>query len=859
MSDKNILTQALTDTAISRRSFLKWSAVLGSTAALAGGLDLGLKPVEAAKAAAPAEGKWIPAACWHNCGGRCPIKAYVADGVVTRVKTDDTHADSPDYPQQRACLRGRSQRMQVFAADRIKYPMKRKNWAPGGGNKELRGKDEWVRISWDEALTIVANEIIRIKLKYGNEAIYAPGGSEIQRTLAMFGGYVSNYGSTSRGAWRTAQQPITGTTAQSEMNDRFDLKNSKLIVMWGHNPAWSALGLPTYNFLQAKRAGAKFIFVDPFFSPSASIFADEWIPIRPATDTTMLLAMAYVMLTEDTPAAPLIDWDFLDRCTVGFDKDHMPQGADPKENFKDYVLGTYDKQPKTPQWAAQICGVPAEKIRSFALEVARTKPTAMLYGWNSARVEKAQHMCFAVVSVGAMTGNMGIPGGSFGISCHTSASNGGPSLVTLGSAGTPSIANPLSKISLCSNEHWDAIVSGKYTAGKGPKKDINIQMIYHGGSSKLNQTQHVNKGIAAHRKVEFVVTHQYGLNSNAKYSDLVLPITTQWERYSNFQTGNRELLVWASQVVPPLYESKDDMWVAVEIAKRLGLDPAKVKPQSDAQETFNIVAGCKAMKADGSAMETLVTITEDDIKEMGVTGKPQQGRITLKQFREQGFYAIPRKDGDKLGYIHNQKFRQDPKANPLATKSGKLQIHSQEVADLVTNAGWNQGYPIAIYDPPTEGYEATFKDWAKQIKGDYPLQMCNIHYPRRSHSVLDNVTWLREAWPQEIMMNPIDAEARGIKNGEYIRVFNKNGSVVRPVLVTPRARPGVVFLGEGAWPEMDEQGNDLAGATNTLCGDYASGPDIESWQACVVQAEKWTGKPLEPDYIWSPRIPIKEA
>jgi anaerobic dimethyl sulfoxide reductase subunit A len=125
--------------------------------------------------------------------------------------------------------------------------------------------------------------------------------------------------------------------------------------------------------------------------------------------------------------------------------------------------------------------------------------------------------------------------------------------------------------------------------------------------------------------------------------------------------------------------------------------------------------------------------------------------------------------------------------------------------------------------------------------------------------VFDNVQWLREAWPQELMMNTQDAASRGIQTGDTVRVFNRHGSVLRPVLVTPRARPGVVFLGEGAWPEFDENGNDIAGATNTLSGDYPSGPDIESWQACVVEVEKWTGEPLAPDYTWASRIVFKEA
>src|SRR5690606_1662726 len=159
----------------------------------------GLKSMEAAAQEDESEGEWISAACWHNCGGRCPNYALVKDGVVLRQKSDDTHEDSPDFPQQRGCARGRSQRKQVFGADRLKYPMKRKHWEPGGGRKELRGQDEWVRISWDEALDIVASEIKRIKEKYGNEAILCPGGAEIQRTLTLYGGYVSTYGTTSGG------------------------------------------------------------------------------------------------------------------------------------------------------------------------------------------------------------------------------------------------------------------------------------------------------------------------------------------------------------------------------------------------------------------------------------------------------------------------------------------------------------------------------------------------------------------------------------------------------------------------------------------------------------------------------------
>lgn len=149
---------------ISRRTFIQLGSAAAAIATLPIGRGLRAETVTGQASASPDKvGVWKPAACWHNCGGRCLSKALVVGGVVERQKTDDTHTDSPNNPQQRGCLRGRSQRKQVFGLDRVRYPMKRKNWAPGGGDKSLRGRDQWVRISWDEALDIVASETKRIK------------------------------------------------------------------------------------------------------------------------------------------------------------------------------------------------------------------------------------------------------------------------------------------------------------------------------------------------------------------------------------------------------------------------------------------------------------------------------------------------------------------------------------------------------------------------------------------------------------------------------------------------------------------------------------------------------------------------
>lgn len=376
----------------------------------------------------------------------------------------------------------------------------------------------------------------------------------------------------------------------------------------------------------------------------------------------------------------------------------------------------------------------------------------------------------------------------------------------------------------------------------------------------------MNKGIEAHRKVEFVVSHAQILTTNARYSDVVLPVTTLWERYGAVTGANREIgFIWSSQVTEPLYEAKDDIWIAAEIGKRLGLDPKEIDPIPLKQQIFNQIAGAQVMKDDvpnsGSEYEPLVTITAEDIAEMGVEGEPQQGRITLRELREKGFYQIPRSPGDNYEYIPFKAFREDPEANPLPTPTGKIQIHSQALADVIESRGWSHIRPIPTYNPAQEGYEATFRDWENREKGDYPLQLYTIHYLRRSHSVFDNIPQLRRAFPQEFFMNPIDAEERGIKHGDIVLITSRHGKTLRPVCVTPRMSPGVVTLPHGAWAEIDEAtGIDKAGADNILNGPVSTGQGVSGWNSCNVQVEKYEGPiDLQPDYTWAPRIPLKES
>lgn len=862
---------------ISRRKFLAASAAATATVVLPGcSKNLASVSGDLKMNTSDDQGKWITAACWHNCGGRCLNKALVVDGVVVRQKSDDTHPDSPDYPQQRACLRGRSQCQQVFGADRLKYPMKRKHWEPGGGDKSLRGKDEWVRISWDEALDIVAGELKRAKEKYGNQSIFIPKGPEIMRTMSLYGGYCGYWNTNSFGSWALTPRRVgfQAATFDQTINDRFDLRNCDTIIMLSMNPAWSAGGSSSWHYLQAKKAGAKFIGIDPFYNDTYSLLEADWIPTRPCTDTALLLAAAYVLITEDDPVKkPLIDWDFLKRCTIGFDSESMPEGEEPQGNFKDYVLGTFDGQPKTPEWASEICGVEPNRIHQLALAFGKTNKVAFLCGMASARTRNADNLPQMIMTIGAMTGHIGKTGHMTGSTMHATSGNGGPALVKIGKDKLPVIPNPVDDC-INANQIWNAVLEGKYNfTGSGAtfaenqylpgqKRDIDIHVIYHGGFATLQTSDGMTKGIEAHRKVDFVVSHSHFLTTNSKYADVVLPVTTEWEKFGGFMggnlnhTGNREMLITYSQITEPLFECRDDQWIAVQIAKRLGIDEKKVYPFDYKQQYFNILSSTTVVKEDGKTYEPLVTITEADIKELGVVGNPQEGRISYKEFKEQGIYQVKRYIGDNYGYIGLKDFVENPELNPLkSSASGKMEIYSKKLADQVNAMGYSKIKPIPTYIDVVGGYKDTYSDWEKKIKGEYPYQLITPHYLRRSHTVFDNVQWLRETWPNPVYINTKDARDNHIADGDTVLLTSAFGRILRTACLTERFMPGVIGLPHGSWVDMDEAtGIDRGGADNILSGQIPTGQGVSGFNTGIVSIEKYQGVPLIPDVEKPQRI-----
>ena len=859
---------------VSRRTFLE----LGGTALLsipaAGHLveRPALAEEAAASAAAPEaeEGEWKPFRCMRiDCSGSCINYALVKDGQVVRIKTDDRFEDSEEFRQQRGCVRGQARRSLVYGPDHLKYPMKRRHWEPGGGDKSLRGKDEWVRISWDEALDIVASELKRIVDTYGNESIYR--GQYVNSVLAAMCGSWATSGGNSLGGWIYPALYMTGFPNLDcyynnyLYNDRLDWLSSKLIVLFGNNPAWSCHGYPNKILLDAKRRGAKIIGVNPYCNETISTLADQWIAVRPATDAALMIACAYVMIDKN-----LQDQDFLDRCCSGFDAEHMPEGSDPKDNFKDYVLGTYDGVPKTLEWASEICGVEPDVIEAFAVEMATTKPAAILTCSAVTRAFRGEQVAQAFFTLGWMTGNVGKPGAMVSDCSQKLFGNGGQLLCVPGPDGKPALRDPLCNsmdiygspmpqdglFGIPAQGRWEAVLNDGFQNGKWGWKDLDIRMIWDiGRGNKLNTEPGTLGGIKAYRKVEFVVAADIALNTSAQYADVVLPSVAQWEYPANFSAGtNRESLTYCAQVIEPLFEGKSDTWINMELAKRLGIDPASIELPEE--EVFlNQLQGAQVMKEDGTGFETMFTVTAQDWAELGDPSRePQTGRMEWQEFKRTGMFQLKREPGDNYGYIALKDFVEDPEANPVATESGKLEIYCPKLVEAIDCFGSDSIAPVAQYVPPTDGYEATYEDFEARVCGEYPLQLITPHSQHHNSTQLDNVRSLKEAFPQPVFMNPIDAEARGLAHGDPVKVYNQRGAFIRHLKVTEREVPGCVMTSDGGWTTWDDELQvDLGGNPNVLTSTESCGTDIQPWNTVVVEIEKWDG-PIQHDHERPQRV-----
>ncbi|KGQ13245.1 Putative dimethyl sulfoxide reductase chain ynfE [Beauveria bassiana D1-5] len=405
---------------ISRRSLVKSSAI-GGLALAAGGISLPFGIRSAAAAVADAlspdnKDKVVWGACSVNCGSRCALRLHVRDEEVYWVETDNTGLDSYGDHQVRACLRGRSIRRRINHPERLNYPMKRVG---------KRGEGKFERISWDEALEIVSLSLKQTVEKYGNEAVYinyssgvvggnitrsSPYASLVARLMNCYGGFLSHYGTYSTAQIACAMPYTYGS---NDGNSTSDIENSKLVVLFGNNPAETRMsgGGITYYLEQAReRSNARMIVIDPRYTDTAAGREDEWIPIRPGTDAALVAGLAHVMIVEN-----LVDQPFLDKYCLGYDEKTLPADAPRNGHYKAYILGQGDDGiEKTPQWAYAITGIPADRIIKLAREISGAKPAYIAQGWGPQRQANGELTSRAIAMLPILTGNVGINGGNSG-------------------------------------------------------------------------------------------------------------------------------------------------------------------------------------------------------------------------------------------------------------------------------------------------------------------------------------------------------------------------------------------------------------------------------------------------------------
>ncbi|WP_192456793.1 DmsA/YnfE/YnfF family dimethyl sulfoxide reductase [Musicola keenii] len=788
------ITHDLLQQGMDRRSFIKSTALTGLSAAI-GQVLLPYQSLMAAGTATlsgePAADKMVWGACSVNCGSRCALRFHVQNDVIRWVETDNTGDDQYGNHQVRACLRGRSIRQRINHPDRLKYPMKRVG---------KRGEGKFKRISWDEALDEIAGSLKQVVEKYGNESVYinyssgivggnitrsSPSASLVTRLMNCYGGSLGQYGTYS-----TAQiaYAMPYTYGSNMGNSTSDIENSKLVVMFGNNPAETRMsgGGITYYLEQARaRSNARMIVIDPRYTDTAAGREDEWIPIRPGTDAALVAGLAYVLITEN-----LVDQAFLDTYCVGYDEKTLPAGAPSNGHYKAYILGQGgDGIAKTPAWAADITGIPQDRIIKLAREIGSTKPAYICQGWGPQRQMNGELTSRAIAMLPILTGNVGINGGNSGAREST---------YTLEVERMPVLSNPVKTKISCFT--WtDAIVRGTEMTAKrdgvqGREQLMTpIKFIWnYAGNCLVNQHSDINRTheiLQDDALCEKIVVIENFMTSSAKYADILLPdlmTIEQEDIIPNDYAGNMGYLIFIQPATSAKYERRPIYDILSEVARRLG---------PDVHQRFT----------EGRTQRQWLTYLYD---------KTRAKDPTLPDFETLRAMGIYKRKDPAGHYVAYKAFRDDPVKNPLKTPSGKIEIYSEALAKVA--ASWELKPDDVISPLPV--YASTAEGWDDALRQRYPLQMIGFHYKARTHSTYGNIELLKAACPQEIWMNPLDAATRGIRNGDWVKVFNARGEVRLQAKVTPRIIPGVTAMPQGAWhqAEMAADRIDRGGCINTL-------------------------------------------
>jgi biotin/methionine sulfoxide reductase len=708
---------------------------------------------------------------------------------------------------------------------RVRRPAIRKGWlekGPGAAS-DRRGQEPFVEMPWDEALDLVAGELKRVKETYGNRSIF--GGSygwssagrfhhaqsQVKRFLNCYGGFVRHQDSYSLGAARVLMPHIVATMEELQaMHTGWDVlaEHCRLFVTFGGVPRKNAqinAGGATLHHvkrgLHAMRGkGVRFVNVTPTGDDIDTGGAVEWLAIRPNTDAAMMLALCHVLYTEN-----LYDRAFLDRCTVGFDK------------FVPYLTGATDGQPKTPEWAEKICGIPAARIRSLARDMAATRTTVSI-GWSLQRSHHGEQPFWALMTLACMLGQIGLPGGGFGVgygpvnlmgSAHPKYS--GPTL--------PQGVNPVREFIPVARFTDMLLHPGEtfdYNGGRHAYPDIHL--VYWAGGNPYHHHQDLNRLRQAWRKPDTIIFHEQFWTPAAKMADIVLPATISLER-DDIGYGSREPYVIAMKKArEPLGEARDDYEIFQALARRLGVAEAH--------------SGGRA-----SSREWLEYLYEES------RAKSARAGVILPPFAQFWHDGLAEARGEPREPVMLAAFRADPEKNRLKTPSGKIEIYSETIASF----GLDDCPPHAAWLEPIEWLGA-------KTARRYPLHMLSDQPADKLHSQLDHSPHSRSTkvkGRQPITIHPADAAARGIADGDLVRVFNDRGACLAAARLSDRIRRGVVRLSTGAWFDPADVGSNRPlekhGNPNALTLDIGASKLSQGCiaQTCLIEVERFDG-PVPP-------------
>ena len=720
------------------------------------------------------------------------------------------------------------------APSRIKAPMVRKSWLESGpgSNNHLRGADPFVEVSWQKAEQLVVEELSRVKAQFGNQSIF--GGSygwssagrfhhaqsQLHRFLKCIGGYTRSVGTYSFAAAEVIVPHVLGdfwTMLLESTSWRSVIDDGQLVVAFGGMPLKNgqinAGGIGRHvqreHMLEARDAGIQMVNIGPIRADIEDSLNAQWLAIRPGTDTALLIAIAKTLVDEE-----LSDKPFIEQYTVGMDE------------FQSYLSGIDDGVEKNADWASAICAIPAEKIRELARRMAANR-TMISVSWSLTRQHHGEHTYWAAITVAAMLGQIGLPGG--GITFGYSATNGiGGHNTKVPGASLPQGKNevsdfiPVARISDMLLHPGDAF---EFNGASYNYPDIHV--VYWAGGNPFHHHQDLNKMLKAWQKPDTIIVHDWCWNSMAKHADIIMPCTTSLERNDLAISPRDPYVIDMQQAIQPIGSSRNDYDIFSGIAREMGIEQSFTEGRDEQQWIKSIyLATVERAKAKGINLPSY-----SDFKKMGwfKPEAPVASVIMLKAFRD------------------------DPVANPLSTVSGKIEIYSSTVASF--NYDDCPGHPTWM--EPIE--------WLGGDISQYPLHLISNQPKTKLHSQLDHGSHCRAAKIKQrepIMLHPDDAKLRGLNNGDVVRVFNQRGACLGGVIIDDQVMQGVVQMSTGAWYDPLQPGvhGSLCkhGNPNLLTPDIgtsqlAQGPISHT---CMVQIEGFKGELPELTAFDAPKISL---